>query len=102
MVLFWTLFITLKALDKDLLLQVGYHKVRVEGDNPLPQLAVHSSFDAAQDVDEELFLPLQKATLLQTMILLGDLSHPEKVAEKTSNSPENYGRALSIISVYKW
>ena len=34
----------------DAVLQVGSHKSRVEGQNPLPRPAGHAAFDAAQDM----------------------------------------------------
>ncbi|XP_053932310.1 coiled-coil domain-containing protein 91 isoform X1 [Cuculus canorus] len=42
-------FPVLKAPELDAMLQVGSHKTRVEGQNPLPCPAGHASFDAAQD-----------------------------------------------------
>jgi len=39
----------LGAPDLDTALQMGSHEGRAEGDSPLPLIADHSSFDAAQD-----------------------------------------------------
>ncbi|KAK4829762.1 hypothetical protein QYF61_006486 [Mycteria americana] len=73
----------LGAPELDTVLQVGWHKSRVEGENHHPRPAGHASFDAAQDTVD--FLGC-KRTLLSHVELLID-QHPQVLLLRAALNP---------------